>query len=132
MKREIKKSTVHTPKTDEFDRVNLGLRLREQRKYLHLSQNVVAEYVGIPRTALSQIESGHRKIDAFELKKLAELYKYPVSYFTGETSTAAETDENIAYLARLAEKLSEHDREELSRFADYLHVRAQTLRSKDD
>ena len=131
MNRENNKSTERTSKEGDFDRVKLGLRLREARKYINLSQHVVAHHLGIPRTALSQIERGRRKIDALELKNIAELYKQPVSYFTGETSTVAETANDIAHLARSVAKLTEQDREELGRFADYLHARAQTLRTKD-
>ena len=132
MNREDNKSTERIFKEGDSDRVNLGMRLREARKYINLSQHVVAYHLGIPRTALSQIESGRRKIDALELKKIAELYKQPVSYFTGETSTVAGTAKDIAHLARSVANLSERDRAELSRFADYLHARAHTPSSTDD
>ena len=116
----------------DFDRVKLGKRLREARKYLNLSQAIVARRLGIPRTALSQIESGRRKLDALELIKIAELFRLPVSYFTGETSAVTGVAKNTAHFARSVERLSEHDREELGRFADYLHARAQNLSSKYD
>lgn len=132
MNREDSKLKERLSKEDELDRIKLGTRLREARQYINLSQDVVAHHVGIPRTALSQIESGRRKIDALELKKIAGLYKQPVSYFTGEDSTVAGTAKDIAYLARSVANLSENDRKELSRFADYLHARARTLRSTDD
>ena len=119
------------PKNDEFDRVKLGARLREAREYISLSQGVVATHLGIPRSALSQIESGRRRIDALELKRIAELYKQPVSYFTGEISAVTEPNKDVAHLARSVSRLSEHDREELIRFADYLHARARTKRSTD-
>ena len=37
----------------------------------------------MPRPAVSLMESGQRKVDALELKKLAELYQRPVADFTG-------------------------------------------------
>ena len=120
------------PKNDEFDRVKLGARLREAREYISLSQGVVATHLGIPRSALSQIESGRRRIDALELKRIAELYRQPVTYFTGEISVVTEPKKDVAHLARSVSRLSEHDREELSRFADYLHARARTKKSTDD
>ncbi len=132
MSREDDKLTERNSKEGAIDRVRLGERLREARKYINLSQDVVAHHVGIHRTALSQIEGGRRKIDALELKQIAELYKKPVSYFTGETSAMAGTAKDIAHLARSVANLSEHDREELRRFADYLHARAHTLRSEND
>ena len=50
----------------------LGERLREARKYLGLKQGEVAEYLKIQRTALSEIEAGNRRVEAFELKRLAK------------------------------------------------------------
>ena len=61
------------------DRQQLGARLRKAREYLGLSQDEVAKYLDIPRTALSHIESGQRRIDALELKKVAAIYKRPVA-----------------------------------------------------
>ncbi|MDE2166246.1 MAG: helix-turn-helix transcriptional regulator [Alphaproteobacteria bacterium] len=119
-------------RTDEaIDRQKLGARLREAREYLGLSQDEVAKYLGIPRTALSHIESGQRRIDALELKKVALLYKRPLAYFTGEAQADASVPDDVAHLARAAAGLSERDRQELSRFADYLRARAQSERSSD-
>ncbi len=114
------------------DRIELGARLRKSREYLGLSQEEVAAYLVIPRSALSNIESGRRRIDALELKRIAELYKRPVAYFTGEDYPVNDKlPDDIAHLARAAAGLSERDREELSRFADYLRARADSERSSD-
>jgi transcriptional regulator with XRE-family HTH domain len=117
---------------ESVDRQKLGARLREAREYLGLSQDEVAKYLSIPRTALSHIESGQRRIDALELKKLAQLYKRPVVYFTGESQSDAGMSEDVAHLARAAAGLSEGDRRELSRFAEYLRARAQSEGSSND
>ena len=115
-----------SPNEESVDRQKLGARLREAREYLGLSQDEVAKYLGIPRTALSHIESGQRRIDALELKKLAHLYKRPVVYFTGESQSDTGMPEDVAHLARAAAGLSEGDRRELSRFAEYLRARAES------
>ena len=109
-----KNSRPAKPVSDEssFDRVKMGKRLREVRKYINIPQEVVARNIGIHRTTLSRIENGHRKINATELNKIAEFYKHPISYFTGETSITIEMDRGFAHLARSATKLSEHDRNE--------------------
>lgn len=117
---------------ESVDRQKLGARLREAREYLGLSQDEVAKYLSIPRTALSHIESGQRRIDALELKKLAQLYKRPVVYFTGESQSDAGMSDDVAHLARAAAGLSEGDRRELSRFAEYLRARAQSEGSSND
>ncbi len=130
MNKQDNESTNRISEESDIDRVKLGMRLREARQYINLSQDAVAQHVGISRTALSQFENGRRKFDALVLKKIAELYKQPVSYFTGEISFAEDAARDIAHLATSVEELSEHDRAELSRFAEYLHARAQTLRTE--
>lgn len=117
---------------DTVDRKQLGAKLREARNYLGLSQAAVAKYLGIPRTALTHIESGQRRIDALELKQAALLYKRPVAYFTGEAEADQGLPDDVSHLApALAAGLSESDRRKLSRFADYLRARAARERSSD-
>jgi transcriptional regulator with XRE-family HTH domain len=110
---------------DETERKRLGERLRDARKYLGLKQEDVAAYLNVPRTALVDIESGQRRVEAIELTRLAKLYKQPASYFTGEDAAAAALPPDVAHLARQAAELSDQDREELSRFAEYLRARSQ-------
>lgn len=108
------------------DRKGLADRLREAREYLGFSQEEVANFLGIARSALSNIENGQRRVEALELKKLAQLYKRPGSYFTGGADGAEpQFASDVAHLARKASELSPQDREELSRFADYLRARKQ-------
>jgi transcriptional regulator with XRE-family HTH domain len=126
------KGKAKSAKDENVDRQRLGARLREAREYLGLSQDEVAKYLGIPRTALSHIESGQRGVDALELKKMAQLYKKPVVYFTGESQPDAGMPEDVAHLARAAAGLSEGDRRELNRFAEYLRTRAASERSSND
>lgn len=127
--RDVKKTApLQTPDSDE-ERRQLGERLRQAREYLGLSQEDVATYLKVPRTALTGVESGQRRVEAIELKRLAELYRQPVSYFTGEDAAAA-LPADVAHLARAAAKLSVKDREELGRFAEYLRARSGGERSK--
>ena len=109
---------------DAEERRRLGDRLREARKYLGLKQEEVAGYLKIPRTALTDIESGQRKVEAIELTRLARLYRQPVGYFTGEDELAASLPIDVAHLARQAADLSQQDRDELGKFAEYLRARS--------
>jgi len=111
------------PDAGDDDRKTLGERLREAREYLGFSQEEVATFLGVPRSALSLMEAGQRKVDALELKKLAGLYKRPVGHFTGEEVEDASFGEDVTHLARKVSELSYEDREELSRFADFLRSR---------
>jgi transcriptional regulator with XRE-family HTH domain len=112
------------PQEKDTDRQLLGNRLKEAREYLELSQDEVARILNVPRTAISLMEAGQRKVEAIELKKLAELYQRPIGYFTGETGTATvEVPDAVQHLARTAAKLSDRDREELLQFARFLQAR---------
>lgn len=113
------------PDDKDDDRKALGERLREAREYLGFSQDQVATFLGIPRSALSLMETGQRKVDALELKKLAGLYKRPVGYLTGEAAEEASFGTDVKHLARQVSELSPDDREELGRFADFLRARKQ-------
>lgn len=117
---------------NESNRKDLGKRLRKARNYINLSQAEVATHIGIPRSALSQIESGHRRVDVLELKRIAELYKRPIAYFTDESFPSADSGLNFEHLGRATSNLSEHDRMELRRFAEYLRARANMENSADD
>ena len=110
--------------SDEGDRRILGEKLRQAREYVGFSQDEVARFLKIPRTAVTNMESGQRKVEALELKRLAELYRQPVGHFTGEDDASASLPADVAHLARQAAKLSVKDREELGRFADFLKQRA--------
>lgn len=113
---------------EDAERRQLGERLREARKYLGLRQEEVAAHLKIPRTALSDIEGGQRRVEALELARLAKLYRQPVSYFTGEDAAAAALPADVAHIARQAADLSAQDREELGRFAEYLRARSKAPR----
>jgi transcriptional regulator with XRE-family HTH domain len=116
-------TTSHLP-DDEAERRRLGEKLRQAREYVGFSQDEVATFLKVPRTAVTNIESGQRKVEALELKRLAELYRQPVGHFTGEDEASSSLPADVALLARQAAKLSVKDREELGRFAEFLKTRA--------
>jgi transcriptional regulator with XRE-family HTH domain len=103
-------------------RKQLGERLREAREYLGLSQEEVAQHLGLPRPAVSQIENGNRRVEAIELARLAKLYQRSVSYFTGDES--ADEPPQIELLKRAAADLSDQDRDEVLRFAEFLRSKS--------
>lgn len=101
----------------------LGGRLKGIREYLNLSQHDVAVATGIPRSAISDIERGNRKVDSLELRKFSRLYRYPVGYLLGE-----ESDEvgPASALARAVVDLTDQDRKEVLRFAEFLRYSARS------
>lgn len=56
-------------------------RLKTARIKTGLTQQEVADKLGKPQSYISKIESGERRLDVVEMKKLAQIYKKPSSYF---------------------------------------------------
>ena len=103
----------------EVDRQVLSERLRAARQYLGLKQDEVAKALGIPRSALFNIEAGARKVDAIEFAMSPNLdifgqrlIERQVGYWTGyiqglldgiefkQTAYALDHDSRKAALAR--------------------------------
>jgi transcriptional regulator with XRE-family HTH domain len=101
----------------------LANRLREAREFANLSQQFVAEQTGIPRSAISDIEHGTRRVESLELKRLAELYRMPVSYFLQEDYddiAEAASDQTVSALARATSAMTDEEKAEVLRFALFL------------
>lgn len=113
----------------------LGNRLRESREYLGLSQELVAEHLGIPRASISAIENGKRKVSSLELKQLARIYKQPLSYFLGEDEFSRDEqsqDVISSALYRTTRALSDQDRQQVLRFAQFLRQAGQAPAFKEN
>lgn len=111
------------PRGRDAELERLGERLRSTRDYLGMSQQYVSDSTGIPRSAVSDIERGMRRVDSLELKKLARLYARPVSYFLAEEEDADLGEHALAGLPRALAGLTEGDRQEVLNFAEYLRFR---------
>lgn len=100
----------------------LSERLKEAREYRGLSQEEVARHLSVPRSAVSLIESGSRRVTAAELSRLAKLYQTTMESLAGHDREASEP-ESVRLLARAASELSARDRDEVLRFAQFLRSR---------
>lgn len=107
----------------------IAQRIKEAREYLGLTQHQVAKALSMPRSAVSDIETGKRKVTADELKRIANLFRHPVNHFLGEEPAL---DPDIAALARTAKNLSDNDRRELLRFAMFLEYQSKDNPSGGD
>lgn len=59
----------------------VGRKLRKARERLRISQQMAADAISSPRTAVTQLENGNRKISALEVTQLAQLYNSRPAYF---------------------------------------------------
>jgi transcriptional regulator with XRE-family HTH domain len=92
-------------------------RLREAREVLGFTQEEVSGALGIPRTSVHAMETGKRNVSALELRRLARLYRRRVEWLLGEDAEPAGADNA---LHRATEALSEEDKEQVLRFAEFL------------
>jgi transcriptional regulator with XRE-family HTH domain len=112
---------LHGHGADDSEHTALGARLRAAREYLGLSQELVAQHLGVPRPAVSAMEHGTRKVSGVELKKLSRLYGKPIAFFVGEEEDPVlEADEVSSALFRATRKLSDDDRRQVLQFAEFL------------
>lgn len=100
----------------------IGSRLREAREFVGLLQDEAATALGIPRSSLSALEAGKRKVSGVELRRLARLYRRPVGWLLGdEEIELGEADP----LFRATAQLSEQDKAQVLRFAEFLAAAGQ-------
>ena len=115
----------HKNLTDE-EYVRMGVRLREARDYLDLSQEEVADALKIPRASVSAIESGKRKVSSLELRDLARLYRRPLETFydphSGSVPPESAADQA---LYRTVRDLSDDDKEQVLKFAEFIKTSGQ-------
>lgn len=97
----------------------LAERLRQARVATGFSQQYVADATGLPRSGLSDIERGERRVDALELAALAAVYGQPIDHLLGDAPATPVGPEALAaqleqitsdldgYLERRAWEISE-------------------------
>ena len=59
-------------------------KLRRARIEAGLKQEDIAKHLNLPISAISVMEAGARKVDVFELKKMADFYDKPIEWFFHE------------------------------------------------
>jgi transcriptional regulator with XRE-family HTH domain len=67
--------------THDADYRDFLAQLRAARLGAGLTQGQVASALGKPQSYVSKCESGERRVDVIELRRFAELYEQPLSYF---------------------------------------------------
>lgn len=97
--------------------LELAERIRAEREYLGLKQEQVALALKVSRAAVSAIETGRRKVSGVELARLAKLFGTSTDRLLG---AELPTDESVTQLFRATKGLSDHDKDQVLRFAEFL------------
>ena len=90
-------------------------RIKEARTELHLSQDYVAKFLGVNRTAIVEIESGKRKVSADELGKFSELFQIPAD----ELLNGRSTEMPVQMFDRRFGALDEADQQEILNLIEF-------------
>ena len=90
-------------------------RIKEARTELHLSQDYVAKFLGVNRTAIVEIESGKRKVSADDLGKFSELFQIPAD----ELLNGRSTEMPVQMFARRFGALDEADQQEILNLIEF-------------
>ena len=56
-------------------------RLKKARKEAGLDQEAVAKLLGVTQSYISKMESGQRRIDIVQLRRIGKVYKKKIDYF---------------------------------------------------
>jgi Zn-dependent peptidase ImmA (M78 family)/transcriptional regulator with XRE-family HTH domain len=92
-----------------IDPVTLGTRLRGARTNRGITQEAAADAIGVPRTAIVQMESGNRSVSTMELARLAEFYGRQISDFFSKSPIPAYEEEDILLaLHRTSDAFRDH------------------------
>lgn len=93
----------------------LNEKLKSLRKELKLSQEYVANVLGINRTVVTTIESGTRKVTSDELKAFSELYGVTLDELMYDKDVNNETK----MFARTFSELSDLDKKEIMNLIEF-------------
>lgn len=98
-----------------FNMKTLHERIKKARIDLHLSQEFVAKYLGVNRTAIVEIESEKRKVSAEELGKFSDLFQIS----SDELLNGHSTEMPVQMFARKFGSLDENDQKEILNMIEF-------------
>lgn len=102
------------------EREKIAARLRDARIMAGLSQAQAAEKLNLQRPAISEIESGKRKVSAEEIIQIAELYKVDTSWLLlQDDESELKMPEQVKFAARELSKLRP---EEMNKVIDLIKM----------
>lgn len=98
--------SLKTPRKvgDYFVKINIGLKIKTLRKGRGLTQEQLAEKLGITRATVSNYEVGRRAPHISELRRIADFFGVGVDYFG-----VIPTDEAFDLLSRAREVFQNED-----------------------
>ena len=91
--------------------MTLATRIAELRRQKNESFQDVATAVGVTKTHIWELERGRTKNPSLQvIEGLANHFGVSIAYLVGEDIDAADADQDLARMFRLAGELEEHER----------------------
>ena len=85
-------------KPDPID-IHVGKRLKQRRLLLAMSQEKLADAIGITFQQIQKYENGSNRVGASRLFQIGQVLEAPVSYFFDEYSATSKRDVMLAQVA---------------------------------
>ncbi|MEW6088331.1 MAG: helix-turn-helix transcriptional regulator [bacterium] len=83
----------------------IGVRIKERRKELGISQEELAEALDVTYQQVQRYENGSNKLNVENIQLIAEILSVPVSYFFGAREFIPISEKRASYAAREENKL---------------------------
>ena len=94
-----------------MDYKQLGIRIRQERLRLNLTQEQLSEYIGISTAYLGQIERGDRNVTLDKLIPIANRLGVTIDYLLTDYINEHNIDINLKRLSQLFDGKSEAEKE---------------------
>jgi transcriptional regulator with XRE-family HTH domain len=102
------------------EKEKIAARIRDARVMAGLSQAQAAEKLALQRPAISEIESGKRKVSAEEIIQLSQLYRVDTSWLLlQDDENGSALPEQVRFAARELSKLKP---EEMNKVIDIIKM----------
>ena len=87
--------------------MTFGDRLKEARNKKHLTQEQLANELGIAKSTLAGYEKGNREPDVFKIKKIIEILDIDADYLLGiEKTSSSDNSDEEASVQNIMEELT--------------------------
>lgn len=91
--------------------MGLGARIAELRRQKKESLQNVADAVGVTKTHIWELEKGRTSNPSMQvIQRLADHFKVSIASLVAEDINAADADQQLARMFRLASDLDDHER----------------------
>lgn len=110
---------------DEIRKKLIGSRIREERKLNNLSQDELAEKLGMKRANISNYEAGRTVPPGSALLEMSKIFSVTTDYLLGlsnDANTSIPVDENLMQIQRAKRKLDEKEQSRMNQMLEMVKL----------